>query len=104
MEIDTDNKTDMATEKSIDKTVVTRDKYSHDNIEPSLGEGKELLGEIPPSLVRWGQPSSQSCSSDWWQQYACCPTHTPKGNPYSGISSDNHMKGLARYICISIVP
>jgi len=33
MKIDTDNKTDMATEKSIDKTVVTRDKYSHDNIE-----------------------------------------------------------------------
>ncbi len=33
MKTDTDNKTDMATEKRIDKTVVTRDKDSHDNIE-----------------------------------------------------------------------
>ena len=30
----------MATEKSIDKTVVTRDKYSHDKYRASLGEGK----------------------------------------------------------------
>ena len=33
MKIDTDNKTNMATDKSIDKMVVTRDKDSHDNIE-----------------------------------------------------------------------
>ena len=54
MKIDTDNKTNMATDKSIDKMVVTRDKYSHDNIELRSEKVRELLGEIPPSLVRWG--------------------------------------------------
>ena len=53
MNTDTYNKKDMATEKSRDKTVVTRDKDSHDNIEPSLGEGEgtarrdtALTGEV----------------------------------------------------------
>ena len=54
MKIDTDNKTNMATDKSIDKMVVTRDKYSHDNIELRSEKVRELLGEIPSSLVRWG--------------------------------------------------
>ncbi len=44
----------MATDKSIDKMVVTRDKDSHDNIELRSEKVRELLGEIPPSLVRWG--------------------------------------------------
>ena len=54
MKIDTDNKTNMATDKSIDKMVVTRDKDSHDNIELRSEKVRELLGEIPSSLVRWG--------------------------------------------------
>ncbi len=54
MKIDTDNKTNMATDKSIDRMVVTRDKDSHDNIELRSEKVRELLGEIPSSLVRWG--------------------------------------------------
>ena len=54
MKIDTDNKTDMATDKRRDKTVVTMDKDNHDNIGLRSEKVRELLGEIPPSLVRWG--------------------------------------------------
>ena len=54
MKTDTDSKTDMATEKRTDKTVGTGDKDSHDNIELRSEKVRELLGEIPPSLVRWG--------------------------------------------------
>ena len=54
MKIDTDNKTNMATDKRIDKTVVTMDKDNHDNIGLRSEKVRELLGEIPPSLVRWG--------------------------------------------------
>ena len=54
MKIDTDNKTNMATDKRIDKTVVTMDKDNHDNIGLRSEKVRELLGEIPSSLVRWG--------------------------------------------------
>lgn len=57
MKIDTDNKTNMATDKRIDKTVVTMDKDNHDNIGLRSEKVRELLGEIPPSLVRWGPAS-----------------------------------------------
>ena len=47
-------KTDMETDKRTDKTVMKMDKDHHDNIELRSDKVRELLGEIPPSLVRWG--------------------------------------------------
>ena len=44
----------METDKRTDKPVMKMDKDHHDNIELRSDKVRELLGEIPPSLVRWG--------------------------------------------------
>ena len=63
------------------------DKDHHDNIELRSDKVRELLGEIPPSLVRWGTAIIAIVFIGLVAAVCLLPYPTPTGNPYSGISS-----------------